>query len=141
MSDVVFTLPLGQKVVNPARLHEELRAAVGMSLSGVSSANDQWAACFVATPNEAQMAAAVLAFNAHDAAQLTPEQQAEALRQQAEAAAHTAAVSALQGYNAVMADLTDNWTGLTAGAKLEAVRAGVVVALRLARWLVARVLA
>src|SRR5688572_23003974 len=112
MSDVVFTLPLGQKAVNPARLHEELRTAVGIILSGVSSANDEWAACFVATPNEAQMAAAVLAFDAHDAAQLTPEQQAEALRQQAEAAAHTAAVSALHGYNAVMADLTDNWSGL-----------------------------
>lgn len=141
MEDVQFKYPLGTKAVNLAALTESLRAAGGAAFCGVSQGGTgELVALFTDTPAAEQLAAVDGVFDAHDAAALTPEQAAEVTRQQAETAARPVAVQALGAYNAAMADLTDNWAGLTAGARLEAVRVGVIVALRLVRWLVARTL-
>jgi hypothetical protein len=56
----------------------------------------------------------------------------------AEVAEQKTARTALAAVNATLDELTTGWTGLTAAAKLEAVRAGVVLALRILKALARR---
>lgn len=48
------------------------------------------------------------------------------------------AKSALQDYDTALAALTDNWAGLNANQKVEAVRAGVVILMKAVRFLMLR---
>jgi len=45
---------------------------------------------------------------------------------------------AIKEVNEALTDLTDNWDGLTQAAKLQAVRRGVILALRAVKWLATR---
>lgn len=127
--------------VNHAKLDADLKAALGSLIAGTTRRNSLVAVLLTGIPNETQRGQIETLFAAHNPAVLTPDQQAEVDRQQTEVAAKTHVPAALVAYSSAITDLTDNWATLAAGAKLEAVRAGVLVALRLVRWLVAREIA
>ena len=130
----------GALTINSDALHGELMAAFGAAVTGVSTAKGRVLVNFLVAPGAEQIDQARALVAAHDPLALTAAQQAERDRKEAEGAARDGALAALAAYSAAMLDLTDNWAELTAGARLEAVRVGVIVALRMARWLVARAL-
>ena len=45
---------------------------------------------------------------------------------------------ALKDVNEALTDLTDNWDGLSQAAKLNAVKRGVIIALRVVKWLASK---
>jgi hypothetical protein len=132
---------LETRAINAPRLDADLKAAHGTLVAGVAHDSGCVRVLLTAVPDELTQLQIEGLVSAHDAGQMTPAQIAEAQRAQEETAAKPGAQTALAAYSAAMADLTDNWASLAAGAKLEAVRVGVIVALRLLRWLAARAVA
>lgn len=55
-----------------------------------------------------------------------------------ERAAKRQAQLAFQEYDAALANLADNWSGLNANQKIEAVRAGLVILMKAVRFLMLR---
>lgn len=124
--------------INPDALADELRAALPGLSDGFIGRADRLRLIFTAEPTAEQIAQAEAVIAAHDPAAPTAAQAERAALETVVTSEQPRAAQAYAALDATLAELTTQWTGKTAGAKADALRDGLVLLLRIVRWLAAR---
>jgi len=132
--DIIINRP----TYNLLKLDADLRATLANKIAGVSASGDRVTVHFLVAPTQAEIDTAHAIVNAHNASELTPEQEA-AKRAVSVAAAAEGQVAAIPGWahwteQQVISYITANVTDLASAKTVLIAMARMMVALRNAQW-------
>ena len=124
--------------INPDILHAQLTAALPDASNGFATDSRGLRLIFTRdlTDDEQVTAQAIIA--AHEPAALTAAQAERAALDATETSERSRAAQAYAALDATQADLTTGWAAKTAAQKADALRDGLLLLLRMGRWLMAR---
>jgi len=135
---MTIDITINKPAYNLLKLDADLRATLAPKIAGISGQGDRVTVHFLVAPSEAEIAAARAIVEAHNAADLTPEQ-AAAARADAVRAAADGQAAAIPGWARwteaeVLAWLDTNVTDLASAKAALKAMARMLVALRNAQW-------